>query len=342
MRRPKFLSPTSLAQYYETPEEFYAQRLSDNPPPKFEQTQPMVVGSAFDAYVKNYLYQKFVGDPTGTPYQFQPMLEAQVENKRYLDWGKKHGAYVFHCYQKHGALASLMQEMSLSIAESIKMEMVVQKTIQGVPLYGKPDLVFKVTCPQGVATFVLDWKVNGYCSAYKQSPKKGYINLRPENKMHKNCVLGNVCGITINMADYLESVDATWAAQTATYSWILGAEVGSEIYCGIDQLLCKRLDTAMYKTPMWDAALENGYPEISVASFRMALSEDFQHKLMAKYVHLWSLLALDDFNLKRQFFVKSAFSEGQSFVDTEEESELKCEIAESPDPFVQMNEGRAR
>jgi len=342
MRRPKFLSPTSLSQYYKEPEEFYAQRIIDNPPPRFPQTQPMAIGSSFDAYVKNYLYQQFVGDPTGTPFQFDSIINAQVENESIREWAKKHGGYVFHCYKKHGSLAALMQELGISIADSIKMEITIEKVLHGVPLYGKPDLIFKVTCPQGLATFVLDWKVNGYCSAYPQSPKKGYISLRPQNKMHKNAVLGNVCGINVNISDYLENIDESWAAQTTTYAWLLGAEVGSEIYCGIDQLLCKRFDTSLYKTDQWDNALETGYPEISVASFRMAVSEKFQFELMAKYTHLWSLLAMDDMNLKRQFFRKSPFTVGTSFVDTEEESEMKCGLIEMPDPFGDTFKPRAR
>jgi len=346
MRRPKFLSPTSLSQYYSEPEEFYLQRIVDVPPPKFPQTQPMAIGSSFDAYVKNYLYQQFIGNPTGTPFQFDTMIKAQVENLAYRDWSIKHGAYAFACYKKHGSLAALVQELGISVANSIKMEMTVQKTLQGVPLYGKPDLVFQVTCPQGLATFVLDWKVNGYCSAYPQSPKKGYINLRPQNKMHKNAVLGNVCGLTINMADYLENIDASWAAQTTTYAWILGAEIGSEIYCGIDQLLCKRLDTVLYKTTQWDNSLETNYPEISVASFRMAVSEKFQFELMAKYIHLWSLLALSDDYIKQKFFIKNPFSSNPCFVESEGESELKCNSLEMPDPFAKVfgtdQPGRAR
>ena len=340
MRRPKFLSPTSLHQYYTAPEEFYLQRIIDNPPPKFPQTQPMAIGSAFDAYVKNYLYQQFIGDPTGTDFQFKTMIEKQVENVQYRDWAIKHGLFAFHCYKKHGSLAALMQELGISIANSIKMEMTVESIKHGVPLYGKPDLVFQVTCPNGLATFVLDWKVNGYCSAYPQSPKKGYINLRPQNKMHKNAVLGNICGLTINISDYLENIDESWAAQTTTYAWILGAEIGSEIYCGVDQLICKRIDTHLYKTSKWDEALENGYPEISVASFRMAISEKFQYDLIAKYVQLWGLMMMDDENLKKNFFKKGPFKETDNFVDTDAESVFKCKIAETPNPMGQFERAR--
>jgi hypothetical protein len=337
LRRPKFLSPTSISQYYERPMEFYIQRLLPVPPPKEPQTRPMAVGSSFDCFVKNDLYKQFIGDPTGTDYDLNKILGEQLEVPEDRDWAIKNGAFVFHQYKKSGSLASLSMDLGKAVMDSIKMEKTVTRTIRGVPLLGKPDLSFQTTCPsredggpEHLATFILDWKVNGYCSRGNTSPTKGYVCCRSmdgKSAIHKDAILGNVCGITINMAQHLESINKSWAAQTVTYAWILGAPVGSEIYCGIDQLACRRFEDPV--------DLENSYPEIRVASYRMGVSEAFQRELMEKYINLWSIMSMDDEGLRKRFF--------RTETCQDDEGSLKeCLMLESGDPKEQFFARMAR
>ena len=61
MKTIQYLSPSSIAKYKDNPDEFYMNYLSDKAPPRFPQTEPMAVGSSFDAYVKSYLHQQLFG-----------------------------------------------------------------------------------------------------------------------------------------------------------------------------------------------------------------------------------------------------------------------------------------
>lgn len=319
LRRPKFLSPTSLMQYYKEPDQFFLQRLCEVPPPRTPQTIPMGVGSAFDAYVKSDLHTTFIGPTAGTEYDLATMLNTQIEashspvNRAFLETA---GRYAFNCYKRSGALASLAQDMGQAVMGSIKMEKTITAEIRGVPLLGKPDLCFQTTCPSdggaNLATFILDWKVNGFMSKNTTSPKRGYSCLRDgwdctggishsknHNKAHKDYMHHNVCGIAVNGMIRLEDVSDDWAIQTCTYAWALGAPIGSDIYCGIDQLACKQL------IPMEESEIieRNMMPEIRIASFRMGIGQTFQAGLIEKYVRLWSLMSMSDESLMSSFFV---------------------------------------
>jgi len=240
-----------------------------------------------------------------------------------------------------GALASLAMDMGKAIEGSIKMEKTVTRTMHGVPLLGKPDLCFQTACASDgnkIATFILDWKVNGFMSASTTSPKKGYSVLRDgwdetigahsknHNKAHKDYMHHNVCGINVNGMLNLETVSEEWAGQVVTYAWALGAEVGDEIYCGIDQLCCKQLrDRGMMSASEYEELViaQSLMPEIRIASFRMGVGKDFQKSLMEKYIYLWSILALDDERLKKMFF-KHTLSEFE--VNPELASVNQCEM----------------
>ena len=52
MRTPKYISPSALKLFEKNPTEYYLKYLADAHPPRSPQTQPMSVGSAFDAFVK--------------------------------------------------------------------------------------------------------------------------------------------------------------------------------------------------------------------------------------------------------------------------------------------------
>ena len=56
MRKPEYLSPTSISLHEKDVDEFYSRYLADNKMPRMAQTQPMAIGSAFDAFCKSYLH----------------------------------------------------------------------------------------------------------------------------------------------------------------------------------------------------------------------------------------------------------------------------------------------
>jgi len=267
MRIPKYLSPTSIALWQYDIEEFYQKYLSDNKRAREPQTQPMSIGSAFDAFIKSYLYERLVGDGNNK-YQREAIFEQQVEPHN-RDWALVEGAFVFEEYKKAGCLADLMLELKRAI-DVPRFEFVIEDTVTTnigeIPLLGIPDIFF---LNDAGAKVILDWKVNGYCRQGNTSPMKGYVKLRPGNKIHRDCHLMMINGVLINVAMHLEDGNKSWADQLSIYSWLLGEDFGSEqMIVGIDQIVGNR-------------------SKLRFATHRLRISPDYQFELLALIEQIW-------------------------------------------------------
>lgn len=282
MRTPKYLSPTSLGKSIADMEEFYLQYLADNRPPRFPQTQPMSVGSAFDAYIKNY-YHKCLFDTVVPEFEIDTLLVEQVEAHN-RDWARAAGKYAFECYKKSGACADLLVELNNAQCAP-RFEFTLNKDLFGVPLLGKPDLYY---IHKSGTPVILDWKVNGFCAKSAKSPDKGFIKIRDgwegtpsrgAGGMHKMAQPMLVDGIIINVAHYLEDTNDGWAKQLGTYGWLCGAEIGSPFITALDQLACK--------------PDEANRPKIRVAEHRTRVSKEYQLATVQQYKDLWELIHSD-------------------------------------------------
>jgi hypothetical protein len=231
------------------------------------QTKPMSVGSAFDAFVKNYLYEGLVGK--NPAYELATLIEKQVESQN-RDWALVAGRNCFDQYKESGALSDLIREMEGAIGKpSFEFEIrgPIEWDGETIPcLLGKPDLFF--TNKEGIRV-MYDFKVNGYCSKSGVSPIKGYVKLRPGNTQHRDCHPIMFCGIMVNAAEYLEAVDQSWADQLATYLWLVGEPVGTQkAVAGIEQLACKP---------------EGNSVAVRIASHRNRVSRAWQETLFKRY-----------------------------------------------------------
>lgn len=258
-----------MSLFYKDREEFYLKYLADNRPPRMKQTDAMSVGSAFDAYVKSHLVERLSLGLDG--FGKDELFEIQVEEHN-RDFARVAGQVVFDAYTKCGALAFLMKELELS-KDAPQFETTKERTIDGVPLLGKPDVYFITRDDLHV---ILDWKVNGYCANAKTYPKAGYVKyLNPGDKKHglghKSAQPMNVRGMTVNLAGYLEDTDPVWAEQTALYAWLEGEPVGGKFVCGIDQLVCNPGD-------------------IACAIHRGRVSEKFQHIYFHRIKGVWAAI----------------------------------------------------
>jgi hypothetical protein len=263
MRIPEYLSPTSIKLFEQDTEKFYWRYLCPVKQPRDPQTQPMCVGSAFDAYCKSWLYDKLIGD--GNPeFERDTLFEAQVEPHNY-DFAKMAGEHVFGAYKQEGCLRALMSELKKSVGPP-RFEFSMVQEVSGVPLRGIPDIFF---INEEGARVIYDWKVNGYCSTRTKSPMKGYVRLMPGDKVHKNAHVINFKGIPINAAMKLEDGDRAWADQETIYSWILGEPVGSEeVIFGIEQIC--------------------GPPaKLRFASHRLRCSPEYQYGLLETIEDIW-------------------------------------------------------
>lgn len=295
MRVVEYLSPTSIAKYAEDSKEFYLMYLSDNRPDKFPQTQPMSIGSSFDAHVKSYLHERLFGKGQDARFNFETLFETQVEQHN-RDWALPNGRYAFECYKSSGALADLMITLQ-GASNTPRFEFDLMGSVNGsreavnlddgqVILLGKPDCHF---VNKDGANVILDWKVNGYCAKSNTSPKKGYVKLRDgwvgtqsrtHNQGHKDAQPMMHHGVMINVAHPLEVVDKGWANQLSIYGWLLGMSVGSDFVVAIDQLAC---------SPGVDK------PQIRIAEHRAIVSSSFQEGLYLDAVALWKLCHSDHF-----------------------------------------------
>jgi PD-(D/E)XK nuclease superfamily len=283
MKKMEYLSPTSIALFLEDQQAFYLNYLADERPPKDPQTEPMAVGSAFDAFVKHYLYTNVVGksDPR---FDRLALFEAQVE-VQCRDKAFKAGEYCFEQYKKSGCLADLMLELQQSIGEP-RFEINIMGQVDGyregaeldlgpVPFLGKPDVYF---VNKMGARVIVDWKVNGFYSKYNTSPIKGYVRMRDAFQsygQHKECMQQVWKGMRINIGCYLDQLKEDWARQLAIYTWLCGENVGTEdCIVGLDQLVCN-------PDPV------RQFPKIRIAEHRLRISKAFQHKVFAIAQDLW-------------------------------------------------------
>ena len=267
MRTPKYLSPTSVSLWEKSVEDFYCKYLADNKLPREPQTQPMSIGSAFDAFAKSYLHEKLFGVGADPRYDKKALFEEQVSSHN-RDWAWENGEYVFEEYKKAGCLADMLVEMGTAIGTP-RFEFTINDDISGVPLLGKPDIFF--INAEG-ARVVYDWKVNGYCAKRNTSPAKGYVKLRPGDKMHRDCILLKKLGVYINVGLYLEDVKDDWARQLAIYSWLLGEGIGSEsVIFGIDQIV-------------------GPATKLRFATHRLRIRPDYQFELIALIQQIWETI----------------------------------------------------
>lgn len=307
--RIEYISPSRLALFKRSPEDFYIRYLTKRRLPDEPQTPPMAVGSAFDAYVKSALHVSLFGKAKRPEFEFDALFEAQVDAAQ-RDMALDAGKYVFEKYKEYGAYNDLLLELQQAVNEprfEIEVKGVVAgyrdgmiDTRHGVTFLGKPDVFF--TNKHGVNT-IYDWKVNGYFSNTLVSPMKGYLRLRESKTFHtshKDCVASMFQGTMINIGHYLEYFKEDWATQLAVYGWLCGANVGEEFIVGIDQLCCGPDPTS-------------AYPRIRVAEHRLRISQKFQHETFQFARELWEVVHSDHF-----------------FRDlTKEESQSRCALLDS-------------
>lgn len=282
MRKPKYLSYSAMDLFYKDREEYYLKYLADNRPPRMPQTAPMAVGSAFDAFCKSFLHDKF-NDSPDPEFAADTIFNTQVEEQNRTEC-RPIGKYLFDCYRQSGALSDLVGEMSAMGAEP-EFEISLEATIHGIPLLGKPDIHFKLLDE----SVIYDWKVNGYFSKSSNSPKPGFTKSRDgwnhsdkspsrtHGKCHKDAFLQPHGSVMVNAGASIDSINPEWAGQLSMYSWLTGAPVGSKILCGVDQI------TGCGYVPGCKT-------DVRITSFRGYISPEFQESLLIKLSTMWQII----------------------------------------------------
>jgi len=278
---PEYMSPSSLKSFEKDRDHYYLSYMVPDKIKRMPQTQPMSIGSAFDAFVKSYLHFALFGNYGN--YEQRKLFEEQVEEANW-DWAWPNAERLFDLYKKCGALADLMLELNSSVSEprfEFTIHGFVDSEICTIPLLGKPDIFFINS--EG-ARVILDWKVNGYCGKNDRAPTPGYVfsrdtwtgqQSRSHLTAHKDAYVEYKMGIKCNCVP-LEEYESIWADQLCTYAWLLGVPIGStNLIIGIDQLA--------------------GSKKIRVSSYRGHVSSDYQFDLLGRYATAWECVNSDHF-----------------------------------------------
>lgn len=298
------ISPSALFLFEKNITEFYLKYVSRNRAPSLQQTQPMSIGSAFDAYTKSYIIKALAkGGEIDPQYQFENLFNAQVEQHN-RDWGRKAGLFAFEAYKKSGALSDLFLEITQGEKHprfEFEVKGLVKSDGHEVPLLGKPDLYY---VNKHGAVIVGDWKVNGFCAKTAVSPKGGYVmvrdgwegtNTKSHRTPHKDAQIQTIKGVEVNVAATMEMINAEWSTQLSCYAWLMGCPVGFPFIAALEQLAC-------------GASGRPDQPLIRVASYRNLVSNKFQFEIYERFKKCWT-----------------ALSTGYFFTDVSRgESDLKC------------------
>lgn len=305
MRKPKYISSSSLGLWETDKEAYYLKHLAEVKPPKEPQMNYMGIGSAFDAYVKSALHEALFGKGVDPTYELDALFTSQVEEQN-RDECREAGHYAFEAYKLSGAYDDLLADMLQSEFEP-QFEFRLDKVVEGVPLMGYPDAFY--IHKSGVHV-VLDWKCNGFFSKYGATPYKYYSMIRDgwdettakpsrncsrshpkyKEKTHREVKLGSHC---------MAETSKDWADQLSIYAWMLGEKVGGEdfVVC-IDQLAAKRR--------------EGAYPLLRIANHRAKISTKWQNQLVQRLTSCWKTI-----------------QSGHIFTDlSEEDSKARQEILE--------------
>ena len=304
MRKPTYLSHSSLALWGKDREEFYIKHLAETRAPRIAQEIYMSVGGSFDAYAKSALHERLFGKGAASQFDFQTIFENQVEPHN-RDFALDAGKYIFDCYVLTGAFDELLAMLQKS-KEPPRFEFEVRGEIKGVPIVGKPDCRFIHECGVHV---ILDWKVKGFCSKYGASPSKNYRlcrdgygaphkSSRSHNKAHECYVPYDHHGFEINKF-YLEAGNDEYADQLCLYGWLLGEQIGDEeVVCCIDEIVSKYMP--------------EGKPLLRVAHHRARVSNAHQMTVINRMTDCWD-----------------AITNGWIFRDlSREENDAKCQHLE--------------
>ena len=225
-RKPEYLSPSALFCWRKDKEEYYRRYLSENKIPRLRQTEAMSVGGAFDCWTKSAILARYGLLPMEDTDSVNEKIEQHAEagimacvEEYNREFAQRAGKDCYDQYSRSGFLALLRV---LDEARTIQTESTGRATIDGVPLLGKPDLVF---ITKNGRTCVLDWKVNGWCGQSVVRPKSGHINGRGVDTFHED-----------GIGYYATIKDKEWYDQLAIYGLVCGE---ASVFGWIEQLCCQ-------------------------------------------------------------------------------------------------------
>jgi hypothetical protein len=280
-RRPTYVSPTSL-HIFESSRELYAyQYILDPRPERPPQIPAMALGSAVDARLKADWHPKF--HPHDPKYDFEAIFESQVE-PHLRDEVLEPSSWIVSRYKECGAYDRLMGEFQTA-KKSPVFEIDLAGTIEGIPLFGKPDIHF-INKYDWTCTY--DMKVNGFYSKNRTSVMRGYLwgydFKKQKIVVHKDCKHQNILGVVVNQNCPLELANKKFADQLLIYSWLCGVPIGSSrCIVGIEQFVGNKSD-------------------FRIAQHRSQIKPTYHYELLDRLSKMWQAVVSDQVMSDEQLY----------------------------------------
>lgn len=264
MNQPSFLSPSSVMQLRSNPNRFFLERMAIWPKTKEPQSLPAAVGSAFDAYCKLYIADKYnidlktklidaMWDADSRSYYINHdvskiILHTNIEPDN-REEATPIGKHLFSKYKI--AAVDTITFTDIEIKKQFK--------INNVPVLGILDAV--IIDDKTKLNIPFDWKVSGYGSTSGVSPKPGYYcswdktgSKGPHKKYYEDMPF--------------DSIDDKWALQGCLYGWEIGLPYGEPFPFVIDGIF---LRSHSYK----------------IARYRGIITPEFQAYVAKIFIDAW-------------------------------------------------------
>ena len=192
-RQMTYISPSSFKSWENCQYKTYLTRLAGHPFMKSPAGPPAKIGTAFDAYIKDYIAKK---KNIKSPVLSLHNMLADVE-----DEFKAIGSRLAKAYISNPLIGMFLDTLDL------KLEQEMYTNVSGVPLLGRIDAI--------IESNPFDWKVRGFGKS-KVYPTKGY-----NRKFIYNGEKWYEMPVPLNNT-ILEESQPDWAVQKLFYCWILG------------------------------------------------------------------------------------------------------------------------
>jgi len=227
------LSYSGFNSFWNYPQEFALRYLMPVPVPRTKTTKPMCIGTGFDAWVKFHLNKDL---DLGLDHLTYELQTTNIPDDLRI-WTEQEGHGLFKLYKEQGAYGDLLT--LLEGADAVIMEEHFERLLdlgegRSIKLHGYPDLVFL----KWDRWFVIDWKVNGFCSKWGVSPAPGFWRSRPSDKHHKTYSKGMVGDFEFNDAKCFSNWHKDWPTQLLFYHWMVNQKPLDRLYVGVEQLAC--------------------------------------------------------------------------------------------------------
>lgn len=259
-----FVRPSSLNAWLYNTKDFVKNWIGTGG--RSEQTLAMSIGSGFDSLVKGDLITD-LGNPDGMIFADQQFRESvYFPNQAII---RPEAELLLSKYKECGAYSELLGYLKESdIVPRFENKLRRDITFNGstVRLGGTPDIYYTNGNPKLLVVF--DFKVRGYYSSAKQSPKKGFYQDFPGRNMYNYGKIGEINGIKYCDTFKFDEVDENWARQMTMYAWMLGVPVTQPYLIVLHELLCDRTNFTNNKPDL----------KLRVAEHRSVVSPIFHEK----------------------------------------------------------------